>query len=294
MYIHENLDEGDAVSVAGACDLLEVSRSGYYDWCTRSRGARVSSRRMLDMALRDELQKIAVDFPRYGFRRMTVELRNRGFYVNGKRVIRLMREDNLLCVVRRFKPVTTDSDHNLKVFPNLARNMVVTGVNQLWVADITYIQLSTEFIFLAVILDVYSRRVIGWNLSRSLATDLALGALKMALRRRKNADLTRLVHHSDQGVQYASNAYVDLLKEHGINISMSRRGNPYDNAFAESFIKTLKYEEVYLNEYLTFQDAFENISKFIDAVYNKKRLHSGIGYKSPIQFEKEESSSIGA
>lgn len=197
-----------------------------------------------------------------------------------------MKEDNLLCVKKRFKLQTTDSNHGEKIYPNLARYLKITGINQLWVADITYIQLSKEFVFLAVIIDVFSRRCIGWELSRHIDTDLTLNALRNAFRTRKGNDLNILIHHSDQGVQYASKEHVDCLKRHGILVSMSRKGNPYDNAFAESFIKTLKCEEVYLNEYGTFNDALTNIDRFIEEVYNSKRLHSSIGYKSPINFEK--------
>jgi len=187
---------------------------------------------------------------------------------------------------KRFKLQTTNSNHGEKIYPNLAKTLEVTGMNQLWVADITYIQLSKEFVYLAVIIDVFSRRCIGWDLSRNIDTQLTLNALLKALQTRNKDDLKNLIHHSDQGVQYASMDYVNYLKDIGIQISMSRKGNPYDNAFAESFMKTLKYEEVYLNEYGRFNDAFENIEHFIEEVYNLKRLHSSIGYKSPVDFEK--------
>lgn len=283
--IHDAVEGRSQLSLRRMCTLSGVSTSGFYDWIRR--GGTRSSLNPNEMGLRDEIQKIAVDFPRYGYRRMTKELNRRGYPVNTKRILRLMREDNLLCVKRRFKPTTTNSDHELKVYPNLARDMDVSGLNQLWVADITYIRLRNEFVYLAVILDVCSRRCIGWDLDRTLETWLALNALNMALDNRDGEDLSDLVHHSDQGVQYASKEYVRILKENGIVISMSRRGNPYDNAFAESFIKTLKYEEVYLMEYDTFRDAYENIGRFIEEVYNKKRLHSSIGYKPPIEFEEE-------
>lgn len=275
----------DPVPLSEACSLLGVSRSGYYDWADRDGATPVVDE--FEMKLKDEIQKISLKFTKYGYRRTKVELFRRGFLANGKRVLRMMREDNLLVVRHAFKPVTTDSNHNLPIYQNIARDLDITGLNQLWVADITYVQLLNEFVYLAVILDVFSRRCIGWNLSRNLDTQLTMGALKMALRRRRNCDLTGLVHHSDQGVQYASNVYVECLKSQGIRISMSRRGNPYDNAFAESFIKTLKCEEVYLTEYLSFQDALDNIGKFIEKVYNKKRLHSSIGYKPPEEFEME-------
>ena len=198
-----------------------------------------------------------------------------------------MQEDNLLCVKKHFKPLTTDSNHNHKVYPNMIKNREIKQPNQVWASDITYIQLADEFVYLAVMLDLFTRRCIGWQLGRHIDTQLTFSALDQALKHRWNPDLLGIIHHSDRGVQYASNLYVDRLKEHNFQISMSRKGNPYDNAFVESFIKTLKYEEVYLNEYETFSDALENIGRFIDDVYNKKRLHSSLGYKSPEAFEQE-------
>jgi putative transposase len=198
-------------------------------------------------------------------------------------VLRMMREDNLLCVRQRAFVVTTDSKHNLPVYENLARQIKATAINQLWVADITYIRLRTEFVYLAVILDAFSRRVIGWALGRTLAAELAVAALRMALEERKPS--SGLVHHSDRGVQYASGDYTELLKRHRVTISMSRKGNPYDNAACESFMKTLKQEEVYRNEYLDFDDARSSIGEFLERVYNHKRLHSALGYISPAEFE---------
>jgi putative transposase len=235
------------------------------------------------MDLRDAIQKIAVQMPAYGYRRITAELRRKDWDVNRKRVLRIMREDNLLCLRGRSFVRTTDSAHKLPVYPNLAKDLIVSGLNQLWVADITYIRLQYEFVYLAVILDAHSRRVIGWALGRTLEAELAVDALKMAIRRGRVEP--GLVHHSDRGVQYASNAYTDLLKEHGITISMSRRGNPYDNAKAESFMKTLKYEEVYRTEYRDFDEARRRIGQFIESVYNQKRLHSALGYLPPVEFE---------
>ena len=277
-------DSFDSVSVNRATELLEVSRSGFYKWFQRS--IRPDSGPNLEIQIREEIQNIVIAFPGYGYRRVTIELQNRDYSVKEKIVRKFMKEDNLLCVKRRFRLQTTDSNHGEKIYPNLARDLKVTGINHLWVADITYIQLLKEFVFLAVIIDVFSRRCIGWELSRHIDTDLTLNALRNAFRTRKGDDLKSLIHHSDQGVQYASKEYVDCLKRHGILVSMSRKGNPYDNAFAESFIKTLKCEEVYLNEYGTFNDALTNIDRFIEEVYNSKRLHSSIGYKSPISFEK--------
>jgi transposase InsO family protein len=238
-----------------------------------------------EMELRDAIQKLAVEMPAYGYRRITAALRRGGWVVNRKRVLRLMRADNLLCLRRRAFVRTTDSDHQLRVYPNLARDLKVSGLNQLWVADITYIRLVLEFVYLAVILDAFSRRVIGWALGRTLEAELALEALRMALARGRVAP--GLVHHSDQGVQYASGDYTELLSEHGILISMSRRGNPYDNAQAESFMKTLKYEEVYRTEYLDFADARRRIGHFLESVYNQKRLHSALGYLPPAEFEQQ-------
>lgn len=237
------------ISITDACSCMDVSRSGYYDWVARNRLPHQID--PLEMQLKDEIHQIAIEFPKYGYRRITKELHRRGFQANSKRILELMRVDNLLCIKKTFVPVTTNSNHNHRVYPNMARDMEVTGINQLWVADITYIQLPKEFIYLAVIIDVGSRRCIGWDLDRTIDTQLTLNALYKALDCRAGQNLDDLVHHSDQGVQYASNAYIECLEEHDIQISMSRRGNPYDNAFCESFIKTLKYEEVYLSDYRT-------------------------------------------
>ena len=263
--------------MSALCQMTGLSRAGFY----RSRTPRQAS--PVEMEVRDEMQKIAVESPAYGYRRITAELRHRGFAVNRKRVLRMMREDNLLCVRRRAFVVTTDSRHNLPVYPNLAGQMAPTAINQLWVADITYIRLRTEFVYLAVVLDAFSRRVIGWALGRTLEAELAVSALRMALLERKPQP--GLVHHSDRGVQYASGNYTELLKQHQAQISMSRKGNPYDNAACESFMKTLKYEEVYRNEYRDFQEARACIGEFLDLVYNQKRLHSALGYRPPAEFE---------
>jgi transposase InsO family protein len=194
-----------------------------------------------------------------------------------------LREDNLLCVRKRKFIVTTDSNHGWTVYPNLVRGMVLTGLDQLWVADITYIRLLAEFVFLAVILDAYSRRVIGWALERTLEDELTLAALRMALARR--VVQPGLMHHSDRGSQYASNEYTELLRAHRIDISMSRKGNPWDNATCESFMKTLKYEEVHCREYRDLAEARASIHQFLEKVYNQKRLHSALGYVPPVEFE---------
>jgi transposase InsO family protein len=234
--------------------------------------------------LRDQIQKIALTFPAYGYRRITEELDRRGYLFNHKRVLRLMRQDNLLCLRKKSFLRTTDSAHPFPVFANVAATLTPTAVNQLWVADITYVRLHSEFIYLAVVLDAYSRRVVGWALGRSLEAELALTALRMALAARRPPP--GLVHHSDRGVQYACSAYVTLLAEYGIRGSMSRKGNPYDNAYAESFMKTLKYEEVYRNEYTDLADATASIGEFIEKIYNRQRLHSALGYRPPTEFER--------
>lgn len=259
-------------------ELGRVSRSSFYR--SDPEGQPGPDR---DMELRDAIQRIALEMPSYGRPRITAELRRRGWTVNPKRVYRLLRADNLLCVRRRKFVVTTDSNHERKIYPNLARAQRLTGVNQLWIADLTYIRLLQEFVFLAAILDAFSRRVIGWALDRSLDEQLTLSALRMALARR--TPLPGLVHHSDRGSQYASRAYTELLQANQIRSSMSRRGNPWDNAACESFMKTLKYEEVYRNEYRDLVEARASIGTFLEKVYNQKRLHSALGYVPPVEFE---------
>jgi putative transposase len=260
------------------CTLVSVSRASLYRF--EAKGGVPDE----DLDVRDEIQRIALEFPFYGRPRVTKELKRRGWQVNHKRVGRIMREDNLLCLRRRKFVVTTDSNHDLRIYPNLAGEMEVTGLDQLWRADITYIRLEMEFVYLAVVLDAYSRKVIGWALDRRLEDDLAIAALNMALRSRQPTE--GLTHHSDRGVQYASHDYIALLKKHGIRISMSRRGNPYDNAACESFMKTLKYEEVYRQEYRDLAEARASIKQFIEKIYNGKRLHSALGYRPPIEFER--------
>ena len=266
------------LTIARMIELSQVSRASFYRFDPDA-----APRPAPDMDLRDAIQRIALEWPCYGRIRIRKELIRQGWEVNHKRVHRLMREDNLLCVRRRKFVVTTDSHHTRPVYPNLASTLVLTDVDQLWVADITYIRLLEEFVYLAVILDAFSRRVIGWALEPTLEDELALAALRMALQRRTVPP--GLVHHSDRGSQYASNDYTELLKTHGIQISMSRKGNPWDNAFCESFMKTLKYEEVYRSEYRDMGAARASIAEFLEKVYNQKRLHSALGYVPPAEFE---------
>ena len=261
------------------CRAAGVSRAGFYRFQTAEKPA------LRDVELRHQIQKIALEWPSYGSRRITAELQRRGWEVNRKRAQRLMREDNLLCLRKRKFVVTTDSQHGLAVYPNLASSMVVTGVDQLWVADITYIRLEEEFVYLAVILDAYSRRVIGWELDQTLEDSLTLAALAQALRQRQVGP--GLVHHSDRGIQYASGDYIARLEQHHIRISMSRKASPWDNAACESFMKTLKYEEVYRTEYRDLADARSRIGEFLEKVYNAKRLHSALDYLSPVEFERQ-------
>jgi putative transposase len=264
--------------VARLVQLGHVSRAGFYR-C----GGEAGSEADPDMKLRDAIQRIALQWPSYGRPRISKELKRRGWKVNHKRVRRIMKEDNLLCLRRRKFVITTDSTHGYGVYPNLAADLVLTGIDQLWVADITYIRLEEEFVYLAVVLDAFSRRVIGWALHRTLEARLTVEALEMALRRRRPEP--GLVHHSDRGVQYPCGEYTDLLKANAIQISMSRKGNPYDNAQCESFMKTLKYEEVYTSEYQDLAEARAQIGAFLEKVYNQKRLHSALGYLPPAEFE---------
>lgn len=274
------------LSITAMCEAAGLSRAGYYRFLDPVKPCAA------DMDLRDEIQKIAVEWPAYGSRRITQELKARGWEVNRKRVQRLMRDDNLLCIAKRKFVVTTDSAHGWRTYENLAATLTVTGVDQLWVADITYIHLEEEFVYLAVVLDAFSRKVIGWCLDRSLDASLTLTALEMAFQHRTVGP--ELVHHSDRGIQYACGEYTRTLKERGIRISMSRKGNPYDNAACESFMKTLKHEEVHRAEYRDLADARAQIGKFLEKAYNEKRLHSALGYVSPNQFERQQASGTAA
>lgn len=261
-------------SLTNLCQMAGISRACYY------RGLRVREPVSDDATLRGHIQRVALDWACYGYRRVTKELHRQGVQANHKRVLRLMREENLVRRPPKRFVSTTNSDHRLPVYPNLAAEMDVTAPDQLWVSDLTYIRLGHDFVYLAVVLDAFSRRCLGWSLGRRLEAALATSALRLALTERKPE-----VHHSDRGVQYASGAYTSLLKESGIAISMSRKGNPYDNAKAESFMKTLKCEQVYLSEYDDLADARGQIGHFLEGVYNQKRLHSSLGYLPPAEFE---------
>jgi transposase InsO family protein len=269
------------------CWLARVSRAGYYRvWQQAEPDAE-------EMEIRDQIQCIALKTRRYGYRRVTRELRDRGWVVNHKRVLRLMRLDNLLAVRKKaFRPPTTDSRHSLRIHLNLAARLDVTGPNQLWIADITYIRLKTEFVFLAVVLDAWSRKVIGWNLSRSLQSELALGALRQALEARQPP--AGLVHHSDRGIQYASDDYYRLLTQRGIEPSMSRAGNPWDNAACESFMKSLKAEEVDGKAYAGMEELEAAMAVYLDDYYNRCRLHSSLNYCSPEKYEQLNAAAAGS
>lgn len=270
------------------CILAAVSRAGYYRFC--------SPRADIDeeeSQLRDAIQRAVIESRHYGYRRVTRSLRDQGWQVNHKRVARLMREDGLLAIrKRRFIPQTTDSGHDFEVAVNVARRLIPTAINQLWVADITYVRLGRVDVFLSVVMDAFSRRIVGWNLAPKITTELALTALRNAVESRQPAP--GLIHHSDRGVQYASAAYVDTLLQHGMIPSMSRPGNPYDNAKCERFMKTLKQEEIRCFEYRDIEDLRANLSVFFDRYYNATRLHSALGYLSPDEFERRAAQSTTA
>lgn len=275
--IRHVLAEPPSLHVEHLCDVFGVNRAWYYEHLATSEPTET------DIALRDAIERIVLGCPGYGYRRVTAELHRQGQLVNHKRVLRIMRQESLLCHLKRHFVVTTDSQHGLPTYPNLLAEAKLTALNQAFVADITYIHLPRQFVYLAAILDAYSRYCVGWHLSATIDTQLTLQALEMALAHRPVAP--GWIHHSDRGVQYASTVYVERLTQADARISMSAKGNPYDNAKAESFFKTLKAEEVYLNDYRTLHDAEANIGSFIEDVYNTKRLHSSLGYVPPAEFE---------
>jgi transposase InsO family protein len=270
-------EEHPEASIERLCELMGVSRSWYYERPSATEKAQK------DVALRDAIERIVLEFPGYGYRRVSAALRREGWIVNHKRVLRIMRQESLLCQLKRRFKVTTDSAHAFGRYPNLLENTEIDELDQAWLSDITYVRVPTTFCYLAAILEAYSRRCVGWCLSRFMDTRLTLWALEMALGVRRPA--CGLIHHSDQGVQYASSEYVARLEEAGARISMASVGNPYENAKAESFFRTLKMEEVYLKDYQGFEEAHENIGEFIEEVYNRKRLHSSLGYLPPVEFE---------
>jgi putative transposase len=266
------------LSIERLCELFSVRRSWYYERSQQPESAAE------EIALRDEIERIILEFSGYGYRRVTHALKREAWTVNHKRVLRIMREESLLChLKKRFVVRTTDSRHGLPVYPNRLAGMMLTAPDQAWVADLTYIRLRSAFVYLACILDAFSRRCVGWHLARDMTTHLTLAALHQSIVERQ--PLPGLIHHSDRGVQYASSDYVEQLQQIGTQISMSAVGNPYDNAKAESFFKTLKQEEVYLKEYESFADAEANLEEFIEQVYNTKRLHSSLGYLPPAEYE---------
>jgi putative transposase len=281
--INQELAAPPTLSVSQLCSALALCRAEYY------RHSNPATQAKPELELRREIQAIAADMPAYGYRRITAQLARNGVVANHKRVLQLMRKDGLLCVRKPAFVNTTQSQHSFTIYPNLVPTLSIDGPDQLWVADITYIHLRREVFYLAVILDAFSRRVIGWQIDSTLGAQLTVAALQKALAQRTITP--NLVHHSDRGTQYAANVYTNLLKEYGILISMSRSGNPYDNAQAERFIKTLKYEEIYLNEYEHLEEARFHIGDFLDEVYNHKRLHSKLGYVPPAEFEQSFSQS---
>lgn len=268
------------LSVRQACQSLNTSQTAFQHWCKPASET--------EPELLQPIQEIVEEFPGYGYRRVTKALPKKGVKANHKKVLKTMKENRLTCIKRKtFKPATTDSNHSYCIHPNRVKSIHPTSLNQIWVADITYVRLPKGFAYLAVIMDRYSRRILGWKLSHCIDSQLTVDALTMALNTRKGMAIDGLIHHSDRGVQYACHEYTNKLEQYGILVSMSAKGNPYDNAYAESLFKTIKREEVYMSDYESFEDAYQNIEHFIEEVYNEKRLHSAIGYQPPAEFEQK-------
>ena len=280
--LYENIkNEHGKHALHKACEVLHVSRHAYLNWLHRPNQPPDS--------LGDQIQASAEEFLHYGYRPITHQLHRQGICVNHKKVLQIMKERGLIRKIKRFKHCTTNSNHGLRTYPNLIKELKVVRLNQVWVSDITYIRLATgKMVYLATVMDRFSRKFLGWELSEDMETGFCINALNMAFKEREGINLTELIHHSDRGSQYARTEYVQELEMRGILISMSRKGNPYDNAHAESGFKTIKCEEVYMNEYGSIEEARENIQHFIEEVYNKKRLHSSLGYMPPAEFEKEQ------
>ncbi len=277
--LYKQIKAEERLPLDAACSALDVSRHAYKNW--------LKSPDPQPDELTPQVVRIAEEFPAYGYRKITKQLQIEKHEVNHKRVLQIMRIKHLTVKIKRFRKCTTDSNHGLRTYPNLIKDLKVTGLNQIWVSDITYIKLATgRMVYLATVMDRFSRKFLGWELSENIDEQLCIDALEMAFREREGINLTGLIHHSDRGSQYAAGEYTHKLESRGILISMSRKGNPYDNAYAESGFKTIKYEEVYMNEYFSIEEARENIRRFIEEVYNKKRLHSAIGYKPPAEFER--------
>lgn len=275
------------LSILDLCELHGVSRSWYYEQINHP------EQKSQEIALRDQIEDIILEFPGYGYRRVTHALARQGWTINHKHVLRIMQEESLLChLKKKFVITTTNSRHGFPIYPNVLVGVTLSAPDQAWVADFTYIRLRSAFVYLACILDAFSRRCVGWHLSREMTTQLTRSALHQAIVERQPKP--GLIHHSDRGVQYASREYVEQLQQIGAHISMSAVGNPYDNAKAESFFKTLKQEEVYLKEYDSFADAENNLTVFIEQVYNIKRLHSSLGYVPPAEFEVAYASMAGS
>jgi len=276
-------NEREEIPVSKACGLLAVNRRAYFEW--KIKPAPVEKTEPEELL--NEIRSIAKK-PRYGYKRIYHELKRRKIMVGKKKVLKIMRKLNLLCIKHKYKICTTNSNHGLRTYSNLIKELEVVKLNHVWVSDITYIQLTTgKMIYLATVMDRFSRKFLGWELSENIDALLCINALQMAFKEREGINLAGLIHHSDQGSQYASNEYTELLKSKGIVISMSRKANPYDNAYAESGFKTIKYEEILLTEYNTIEEARENIKQFIEENYNKERLHSAIGYMPPTEFEQQ-------